>query len=181
MPSKSTRRSTWPFSERRGTLLGLIYLDLTRFKAINDRYGHAAGDAVLVEAARRLKVAARESDVVGRVGGDEFVILLPDVEDLEAVVTAARRMKTKLEEAPVELEDARTAVRTEVGVSLYPEHGSELDELLRAADQAMYRAKMSNGDGEPPEDVQTGGRANGPRPVVVVASGDRPSPRRAQL
>lgn len=131
------------FAERRGTLLGLIYLDLTRFKAINDRYGHAAGDAVLVEVARRLEAAARESDVVGRVGGDEFVVLLPDVEDKDAVVTAARRLKTELEEAPVELEGTRTEVRAEVGISLYPEHGSGLDELLRAADQAMYRAKMN--------------------------------------
>lgn len=161
-------------ADRRGTLLGLIYLDLTRFKAINDRYGHAAGDAVLVEAARRLEGAARESDVVGRVGGDEFVVLLPDVEDLEAVVTAARRMKTRLEEEPVELEDTRTAVRAEVGISLYPEEGSYLDDLVRAADQAMYRAKKSNGDGEPHEDRQTA------RPAVVGVTGDRPSPLRAR-
>jgi diguanylate cyclase (GGDEF)-like protein/PAS domain S-box-containing protein len=162
-------------AERRGTLVGLIYLDLTRFKAINDGYGHAAGDAVLTEVARRLEATARTSDVVSRVGGDEFVVLLPDVDDLEAVVTAARRMKTKLEGSPVELEDTRMTVRAEVGVSLYPEHGSNLDDLVRAADQAMYRAKESNGDGEPHEDDgQTA------RPPVVVATEDRPSPRRGR-
>lgn len=161
---------------RRGTLVGLVYLDLTGFKAINDRYGHAAGDAVLVEAARRLEAGARESDVVSRVGGDEFVVLLPDVDDQEAVVTAARRIRGELERAPVELEDGQAAVtvRAEAGIAVYPEHGSCLEDLVRAADQAMYRAKERNGHSRTHE--------TGPDPAArrTIAAADRSLPNRAQ-
>jgi diguanylate cyclase (GGDEF)-like protein/PAS domain S-box-containing protein len=165
-------------AERRGTLVGLVYLDLTGFKVINDRYGHAAGDAVLVESARRLEAGARESDVVSRVGGDEFVVLLPDVDDRDAVVTAARRIRGGLEEAPIELEDgeAAVAVRAEAGIAVYPEHGSSLEELVRAADRAMYRAKERNGRARP--------RGKEARGVAArrsgAAAGDRPPSRRAQ-
>lgn len=143
-------------AERRGARVGLLYLDLTGFKEINDRFGHAAGDAVLVEVARRLEASARETDVVSRVGGDEFVVLLPEVEDLAAVITTARRMKHELEDAPVELEDVRTRVRAEIGVSAYPEHGSCLEDLVEAADQAMYRAKHGRGRGARPRREDAG-------------------------
>lgn len=162
---------------RRGTHVGLVYLDLTGFKAINDRHGHAAGDAVLTEVARRLEAGARTSDVVSRVGGDEFVVLLPDVEDRDAVVTAARRMVGGLDEPPVELEDGQTAVtiRAEAGIAVYPEHGTRLEELVRAADRAMYRAKKSNGDAERRQKARDRAGA-----AIVVAAADRSSSRRAQ-
>lgn len=140
---------------RRGTPLGIIYLDLRRFKSINDRFGHPGGDRVLVEVARRLEAGARESDMVGRVGGDEFATVLPEVEDLDAALAVARRMEGELT-APIRVGDAETSIRAEIGVSVYPDHGATLDALLRAADRAMYRAKTrsrQNGDGEAPNVV----------------------------
>ena len=165
-------------AERRGTHVGLVYLDLSRFKAINDRYGHAAGDAVLTEVARRLEAGAREGDVVSRVGGDEFVVLLPDVDDRDAVVTAARRMKRTLEEAPIELADGKgaVAVRAEAGIAVHPEQGGSLEDLVRAADHAMYRARKRNGHPGPREEA--GGRAR--RPVAASGDRDRPSSKRAR-
>lgn len=128
-------------AERHGHLLGLIYLDLAGFKEVNDRFGHPAGDAILVEVARRLEAGARGADVVGRVGGDEFLVLLPNVSDVEAVTNVARRMGRELE-APVALATGQTTVRAELGTSVFPDHGSSLEELIAAADRAMYRAKM---------------------------------------
>ena len=132
-------------AERRGTLVGLAYLDLDHFKAINDRFGHSAGDAVLVEGARRMEAAARESDVISRVGGDEFVALLPDVDDLNAALTATRRLILELEATPVELDNTRVTIRAEAGISLYPEDGACLADLVQSADEAMYRGKESDG------------------------------------
>lgn len=148
-----------PLADRQGHPLGLIYMDLARFKEINDRFGHPAGDDVLIEVARRLEAGARESDVVGRVGGDEFLVLLPDVSDVDDVMTVVLRMERELE-TPIELDDdTRTTIRAEMGVSLFPDHGSNLEELLRAADRAMYRAKESRDDRER-------------RRAVMVAGGD---------
>lgn len=131
-------------AERREDRLGLVYLDLARFKAINDSLGHEAGDAVLSQVAGRLQREARESDVVARVGGDEFVVLMPDVGSAEAAVGAARRLSRTLEE-PVELEDEQIPAAGHLGVAVYPDHASSFEDLLAAADAAMYQVK-SEGD-----------------------------------
>ncbi|MFW6192516.1 MAG: diguanylate cyclase [Gemmatimonadota bacterium] len=159
-------------AERRAALVGLLSLDLTGFKKINDRFGHAAGDAVLGEVARRLEGSARETDVVSRVGGDEFVVLLPEVEDLAAVISTARRMKGELEGTPFELGNTCTTVRAEIGIAAYPEHGSCLEDLVQVADQAMYRAKQTEG--------RTGARedAGHPFPPIVAPTDGRTSPQR---
>jgi diguanylate cyclase (GGDEF)-like protein/PAS domain S-box-containing protein len=161
-------------AERRGAAVGFLYVDLARFGAINDRYGHAAGDAVLVEVARRLEAGVRASDVVSRVGGDEFVVLLSDVAGRDAVVTAGRRVKRTLEEAPVELPHGETAIRAEAGIAICPEHGSSLEELIRAADQATCRTKETNREVEPRGEAKGLARRSG------AAAGDRPSSNRAQ-
>lgn len=93
-------------------------------------------------------------------------------EDRDAVVTAARRMLGTLNEAPVELEDARTEVRAEAGIAVYPEHGADFEELLRAADQAMFRAKKAGGEFDP-----AAGEGHETRPVAVTVTGGRPSSR----
>jgi diguanylate cyclase (GGDEF)-like protein/PAS domain S-box-containing protein len=133
-------------ARRRATRLGLVYLDLASFKSINDTFGHAAGDEVLTEVAHRLKSGARESDVLCRIGGDEFVVLLPEVSGLDAVVEVARRMESELDR-PVPASSSSARVRAEMGVAVFPDHGSDFTSLLRAADGAMYAAKRRRGQG----------------------------------
>lgn len=149
-------------AERQGSRLALLYLDLEGFKEINDRHGHDAGDRVLAEVADRLRREARESDIVARVGGDEFIALLPDVESPEAAASAARRYARGLEE-PVVHEGGSISVSGQVGVAVFPDHGTTLDELTSAADRAMYRLKggedvvalaETNGAPEPGEDPE---------------------------
>lgn len=130
-------------ARRKGHHLGVVYADLAGFKEINDTYGHAAGDAALADLAERLQEESRASDVVARVGGDEFVVLLPEVEGLRAAVEVVRRFAEGLS-LPVMTEDACFRVRADFGVALYPEHGESFAELLEAADKAMYRAKASS-------------------------------------
>lgn len=127
-------------SRRHSSRMALAYADLNDFKAINDRRGHGAGDRVLVETARRLASAVRESDAVFRVGGDEFVIILEDMADLGA----CERVGSKIVRAvshPVDCDGTAVDVAVAVGVACYPDHGETLEELLAAADAAMYHRK----------------------------------------
>lgn len=118
----------------------LLFIDLDLFKAINDAHGHAAGDQVLREAARRMQHIVRENDTVARMGGDEFLVLLHDVGD----TTAALRVSEKLLEAlnqPVYWRGETLALGCSIGVAVFPDHASDQEALIRAADGAMYRAK----------------------------------------
>ncbi|HSR41680.1 MAG TPA: diguanylate cyclase, partial [Longimicrobiales bacterium] len=127
-------------AKRRRTLLGLIYLDLVGFKAINDGFGHEAGDEVLAAVARRLEAGARGSDLVCRMGGDEFVVLLPDVDGWSAAMEVAHRLDRELRE-PITAAGSSLKVRADMGVALYPADGSSVDALLRSADRSLYDAK----------------------------------------
>ncbi|WP_084801410.1 GGDEF domain-containing protein [Bradyrhizobium sp. Ec3.3] len=118
--------------------LTVFCVDLDNFKGVNDRLGHAAGDAVLVAVADRLRASVREADVVCRVGGDEFVILLPDITDTEAA-DIARRITARVAE-PFEFAPA-ARVGASIGLATAPQDGMTADELLSAADRAMYEAK----------------------------------------
>lgn len=121
--------------------LALMYLDLDRFKAINDRFGHAGGDHALIAFAERLRANVRGSDLVVRLAGDEFVILLEQLRE-EA---EARRVADKIIAAlrkPLLLGDQHIQLGTSIGIALYPDHGDDLDELLHLADAAMYSAKL---------------------------------------
>lgn len=139
-------------TRRSGGRYGVLFLDLNGFKAVNDSLGHAAGDALLVETARRLEGVVRESDTVARLGGDEFGILLEGVDDQAALRTLVERVRGAFEEpfllggGPTEAE--RAEIRPSIGVALGGTGwggGPEDDprELLRRADRAMYRAKRS--------------------------------------
>lgn len=133
-------------SARDGSRAGLLFLDLDGFKPINDRFGHEAGDAVLVDISRRLEASVRSVDTVARFAGDEFVVLLPGVARPEDVETVADKIVALIAE-PVKVGSRQHAVTVSVGLALYPTHGPSADDLLRAADDAMYCAKAAGKNG----------------------------------
>jgi diguanylate cyclase (GGDEF)-like protein len=118
----------------------LLYMDLDRFKAINDAHGHAAGDQVLREAARRMQHLVRENDTVARMGGDEFLVLLHDVADAGAALRVAEKLLEALNQ-PVYWRGEALALGCSIGLAVFPDHAPDQESLIRAADSAMYRAK----------------------------------------
>jgi diguanylate cyclase (GGDEF)-like protein len=127
-------------AERFNTGVCLMLIDLNGFKQINDTLGHQFGDLVLQAAAARLRSAVRDTDVVGRWGGDEFVILLPGIEDGTGVRASAERIARSLADTPIVGDVTVTAA---IGAALFPRHGRVLDDLVSAADVAMYSAKTT--------------------------------------
>ena len=133
-------KSALALCERNGKHLALIFLDLDRFKKINDTLGHHVGDSVIVEVAHRLKQSMRTSDIVARLGGDEFVILLP----LIAQIDDGERVATKvlsLFNDPLRIGPHELRITPSIGLVVYPTHGVDAATLMRHADLAMYQAK----------------------------------------
>lgn len=122
--------------------MSLLYLDLDKFKEVNDAYGHAAGDALLQEVARRLKGCVRDSDTVARIGGDEFVVLLESAGLAENAAAVAEKISDALGQ-PVQIGAHRLQIKPSIGMAFYPEHGSSGEALVKHADEAMYRVKRS--------------------------------------
>ena len=127
-------------AERQGNKVAVLFLDLDRFKFVNDALGHAIGDRLLQSVARKLVACVRGSDTVCRLGGDEFVALLPDLDHSEDAAITARRM-LKAVSAVHSIGDHVLDVSTSIGVSIYPDDGSDAETLIRNADTAMYQAK----------------------------------------
>ncbi len=127
-------------AKRQQQPLALIVGDLDRFKEINDTLGHPAGDQVLKETAQRLRAGLRETDTVARMGGDEFALVIPDVEGREAAEAVAGKLLAGFA-APFAVDGQEVPVHLSLGVALYPEHGTDIEALLRNADAAMYQAK----------------------------------------
>lgn len=123
-----------------GAPYGVLLLDLDHFKAINDRFGHGAGDEVLVKTGQRLAGLVRARDTLGRWGGEEFLCLLPHA-DRNAATEAAERVRKGIEEAPVAQGSRRIRVTVSVGVAAFPDDGSDTQTLLAKADSALYEAK----------------------------------------
>ena len=123
-----------------GTGVAVIYLDLDRFKAVNDLRGHAAGDAVLVQAAKRMLTELHPRDTLARIGGDEFVVVLTGARAPQRVAKIAGRLIEGLRR-PFQIDDHRVEIGASAGVALYPADGSTVETLLRAADTALYRVK----------------------------------------
>ncbi len=131
--------------KREGRKFALLFIDLDGFKGINDRYGHHAGDEVLSATARRLRAAIRDSDTAGRMGGDEFIVLLDNIARSEDASHFATKVRTALSE-PVRLPSGEVvSIGASVGVSVYPDDGEDADEVLKAADVSMYERKMKRG------------------------------------
>ena len=130
---------------RRGSLgFAVLLFDLDGFKAVNDTWGHAAGDRVLAIVAERARKCIRASDTVGRLGGDEFLALLPDT-SIEGATEVAEKLRAALCE-PYPLENATARLSTSIGLAVFPDHGADPEQLQRAADAALYRAKREGKD-----------------------------------
>ena len=125
--------------------LAVIFLDLDRFKQVNDTLGHAAGDALLKAVADRLNTSVREGDTVARLAGDEFTLLLPGIHYAEDLAAISRKLAESLRE-PFRLDGHDVRVTASGGISLYPEDGEDVEALLKSADTAMYRAKERGRD-----------------------------------
>jgi diguanylate cyclase (GGDEF)-like protein/PAS domain S-box-containing protein len=129
-------------ARREKTVLAVLFLDLDMFKQINDTLGHDAGDLVLKETARRLQGCLRESDSAARMGGDEFVVILPGLQTAQAAIFVAEKICDALDQ-PFELAGHSVHVTSSIGIAIYPDHGNGGKELLKNADDAMYYAKAS--------------------------------------
>lgn len=128
------------YARRTGRQLALLYLDLDRFKVINDGYGHSFGDAVLKAVAERLATLVREGDTVSRQGGDEFLILLTDLHNATDAYSVAQKIIESLD-CPVVVQNRKVYLSGSIGVSVFPQDGETADALIDNADVAMYRAK----------------------------------------
>ena len=128
------------FADRAQSRIAVLFLDLDNFKTINDSLGHAFGDGLIKHVAARLKDCVRETDTVSRQGGDEFLILLPNLSDSDATAPILVKMMDRLLE-PCFIDGQELNTSVSVGVSIYPDDGSDFDTLMKKADMAMYRAK----------------------------------------
>ena len=127
-------------AERRSNLLAIAYINLDNFKNINNSMGHQAGDKVLQAIAKRLTACLREGDTIARIGGDEFVVSLPDIQSNMNLYQISRKMLSAVSE-PLVIQDRELHLTASIGITLYPEHGKDAETLIRKADIAMYSAK----------------------------------------
>jgi diguanylate cyclase (GGDEF)-like protein len=166
-------------AKRQHNQVALLFLDLDNFKGINDALGHSAADKLLQQVASRLKACIRGSDTACRYGGDELVVLLPDIERRDQAVAATEKIRTQLAALYV-IDGTKVRITVSIGMATWPIDGEDCDELLRAADFAMYRDKgrsttaqqvheaaleasghRANGNGSTKERGRTNGRTNG--------------------
>ncbi|WP_052315066.1 diguanylate cyclase domain-containing protein [Thiocystis violascens] len=136
---------TLALAKRNQTKFALLFIDLDKFKPINDTHGHAVGDLVLRETAKRLSGCVRESDTVGRIGGDEFVVLLPHVGGAEHATIVANKIRQALRQ-PLTVAETTLFISSSIGIAIYPEHGHDQLALTAHADGAIYAAKASGRD-----------------------------------
>lgn len=147
-------------ARRFGGHVGLLYIDLDEFKQVNDQHGHHVGDLLLCEVARRIAGHVREADVVGRVGGDEFLVLLNALQAPDDSLHVAEKIREALYQ-PFLLAGHDVHIGTSIGAATHPRHGGDPKQLVRAADSAMYEAKKSGGNR-----VQMAGHTDGHRDAM---------------
>ncbi len=131
--------------ERYGTPFAVLYLDLDKFKAVNDTRGHRTGDQVLIEVGRRLKAQLRETDIVARLGGDEFSIILPEAADANGVASLAQRLIGEIEK-PYVIDGDALIIGLSIGIAMAPQNGRQAEQILHHADLALYRSKGAGGN-----------------------------------
>ncbi|MCM1020226.1 diguanylate cyclase, partial [Micromonospora sp. XM-20-01] len=193
-------------ANRFGRMLSVLALDLDRFKRVNDTWGHAAGDAVLVEFARRVRGVIREVDLAFRQGGEEFVVLLPET-DARGATIVAERLGAVVRDQPVTVEGStdepvHVPVTVSIGIAVYPDHAADGQQVLDAADDALYAAKAAGRDGyrlapapdpvptqeipvvavtvSPPDGLPRAGTADAPGTVQGGASSGPHPPRQSR-
>ncbi|MGZ0020346.1 two-component system response regulator [Nitrosomonas sp. wSCUT-2] len=125
---------------RNTSILGVLFIDLDNFKLINDTQGHAHGDSMLCYVAHRMTSILRQSDTLGRLGGDEFIVIVPDIESNDALVKVAEKILDCLSQ-PVVINNMEIVLSCSIGISVYPDHSKHHDDLVQMADTAMYEAK----------------------------------------
>ena len=128
-------------ARRNKSRLALLFIDLDRFKPINDELGHDVGDWLLHAVAQRIQSCVRESDTAARMGGDEFVVLVPDLQVVDAALVVAEKIRNALEQDFVTPKGLVLQISSSIGVAIYPDHGDSEEALLRCGDEAMYKAK----------------------------------------
>jgi diguanylate cyclase (GGDEF)-like protein len=129
-------------AKRKNEKLALILHDLDEFKPVNDNYGHRVGDLLLRKVAERIKTCIRESDTAGRIGGDEFVIIMPEISHAQDALIVANKIHDALNQ-PFEIGAITINISTSIGIAIYPDHGLSEEELMVNADNAMYSVKQS--------------------------------------
>ncbi|MDR3492309.1 MAG: EAL domain-containing protein [Gammaproteobacteria bacterium] len=132
-------------SERSGQVLAILFIDLDRFKKINDAFGHTIGDLVLQEVAKRFTSVLRKNDFISRLGGDEFIILLNEIKRAKFASPVAEKILQVCKQ-PIKIGVHKFFISASIGISIYPNDGSTLEDLQRHADMAMYKAKKNGGD-----------------------------------
>lgn len=132
-------------ARRQGHKTGLLFIDLDGFKRVNDHFGHPTGDEVLCRLAARMRDTLRDADIIARVGGDEFAVLMPQIDDIDPLQIAAQRLQDAVAR-PIEIQsDRHIDMVISIGIALFPDHADNFKDLLRCADQAMYLNKQETG------------------------------------
>lgn len=128
-------------SKRNREKLALLFIDLDDFKKISDKFGHTVGDKYLCKVANLMKAQLRESDIASRFGGDEFVLLLPNMQSKEAALELSKQLLFKLETAMIKIENNQLFIKASIGCAIYPDDGLEAESLIQYADERMYEVK----------------------------------------
>jgi len=133
-------------AKRNQTMVALFFIDMDNFKEINDTYGHLIGDEVLIKFSEQLKNSARESDYIGRLGGDEFILVVSNIKDEEAIKTLAEKIH-KNTNLTFQINNYTIAISCSIGISYYPEDAQDMSTLIECADIAMYTVKRNSKNG----------------------------------
>ncbi|MCT7557808.1 putative bifunctional diguanylate cyclase/phosphodiesterase [Aliarcobacter butzleri] len=143
---ESHLKSTIESCKRRNSKIALFFVDLDKFKDVNDTYGHTVGDEMLKTVAKRLEQSIRKEDFIARLGGDEFVLIIKDVKNSEDIITLACKLNENIKE-PITLDDKVFFMTLSIGISIFPDHGKDSEDLIKNSDAAMYVVKENGRNG----------------------------------